>query len=398
MNQVQIRTLVAVDAHVDAQTVEALVAAEPGLIVTGVIDNADDWAARDTIPADVLVVACDAGSDGAAALVAEESQRRPDRPIIVLAGNTPNGFLRTVLEAGADDLIVIPGFVVGTGQLAFAIQKAATRKATPQMTSADLGELICVLGPKGGVGKTVTATNLAVALAEEGCRTAIVDLDLQFGDVGLALGLPPERSIYDLVTSGGTLDADKLEAFLVHHSSGARVLLAPMRPDQAASITHDFLSVLFNVLRASYEYVIVDTPAGFTPEVIAAVDAASAVCLVGTLDAPSLKNVKIGAETLNLMGYPAERIRLVLNRADTNVGVTHSDVVSVLGRAPDVLIPSHRDVVRAVNVGEPITLSGRRTEAAKAFRALAQMSMQRRAAKQPPAVAPTRRPKLLGRS
>ncbi len=97
--------------------------------------------------------------------------------------------------------------------------------------------MITVLGPKGGTGKTVTSSNLAVALALEDRSSVLVDLDLQFGDVGLALGLEPTKTIYDLATSGGTLDGDKVESFLAHHPSGARALLAPLRPDQAAAIT-----------------------------------------------------------------------------------------------------------------------------------------------------------------
>jgi pilus assembly protein CpaE len=94
--------------------------------------------------------------------------------------------------------------------------------------------------------------------------------------------------------------------------------------------------------------------------------------MVGTLDAPSLKSTKLGLETLELMGYDMKRVRLVLNRADSNVGVTHNDVLAILGRPPDVLVPSHRDVTRSVNEGVPVVLSQRRSEAAKAFRALAQ--------------------------
>jgi pilus assembly protein CpaE len=127
------------------------------------------------------------------------------------------------------------------------------------------------------------------------------------------------------------------------------------------------------VLRGSYDYVILDTPPGFTPEVIASIDASSHVCMVGMLDALSLKNTKLGLETLELMGYDAQRVRLVLNRADSSVGITHNDVLSILGRPPDVLVPSHRDITRSVNEGTPIVLSHKRAEAAKAFRALAQL-------------------------
>jgi pilus assembly protein CpaE len=124
---------------------------------------------------------------------------------------------------------------------------------------------------------------------------------------------------------------------------------------------------------ASYDFVVVDTPPGFTPEVIATIDASSSICVIGMLDAPSLKNTKLGIETLDLMGYPLDRVRFVLNRADTSVGISHADVVSVLGRAPDVLIPSQREIVRSINAGEPIVIASPRSEPARAFKALADL-------------------------
>jgi pilus assembly protein CpaE len=160
---------------------------------------------------------------------------------------------------------------------------------------------------------------------------------------------------------------------MAEHSSGAHVMLAPIRPDQAASITVDFLRELYPVLTSSYDYVVVDTPPGFTPEVIATIDSSTTICVVGMLDTPSLKNTKLGIETLELMGYPLGRVRFVLNRADTSVGISHADVVAVLGRAPDVLVPSQREIVRSVNAGEPIVASSPRSEPARAFKALAEL-------------------------
>ena len=107
--------------------------------------------------------------------------------------------------------------------------------------------LIAILGPKGGTGKTLIATNLAVALAQRDANVVLVDLDLQFGDVGLALGLSPERTIYDLVKAGGSLDHEKLDRHLIRHSSGVKVLIAPTRPDQASAVSVDFLRDVYAV-------------------------------------------------------------------------------------------------------------------------------------------------------
>ena len=198
----------------------------------------------------------------------------------------------------------------------------------------------------------------------------VVDVDLQFGDVGLALGLRPERTMYDLSVAGGTLDAEKVDDYLAHHQSGLRVLIAPSRPDQASSVTVDLLLELYPILRDEYDYVIVDTPPGFTPEVIATIDVSTDVCMVGTLDTLSLKNTRLGLETLTLMGYPEANVSLVLNRAQTKVGISADDVAQVAGRVPDVLVPSDRDIPRSVNEGLPVALSHPKSDAAKAFAAL----------------------------
>jgi pilus assembly protein CpaE len=184
-------------------------------------------------------------------------------------------------------------------------------------------------------------------------------------------------TMYDLVQSGGSLDADKLNAYTMPHESGVRVLVAPTRPDQASSIGPEFLREVYPLLRATSDFVVLDSSPGFTPEVISAIDASTYVCMIGTLDTLSLKNTRLGLETLELMGYDPERIVLVLNRAGSRVGIDDDDVLSVVGRRPDVRVPSDVEVPRAVNEGVPIVIAKPDSSAAKAFRALADQFLQR---------------------
>src|SRR5207248_2252209 len=166
------------------------------------------------------------------------------------------------------------------------------------------------------------STNLSAALAAAGKRVTVMDLDLQFGDLALCMGVRPETTIYDLASSPGSLDAEKLDAYLVPHESGARVLVAPTRPDQASIITVEFLREVYVILREISDFVVVDTSPGFSAEVIAAIDASSHACMLGMLDTLSLKNTRLGLETLELMGYEADKIVLVLNRAASRVGIS----------------------------------------------------------------------------
>ena len=365
-----LRTLVAVDSGLDTHELTNIVTSDGDISVVGVVDGMDEaWRTLQDSSCDVLVVASLGYSERALALIDSSVRQDSHRPVLVLGKESPSGFVRRIFEAGADDILMLPQT---PEQVRFSINKLVARKSrVRQETKGSQGRLICVLGPKGGSGKTLVSANLGVALAEAGQSVAIIDLDLQFGDVALCLGLGPERTFYDLALAGGTLDAQKLDAYLMTHSSGVRVLLAPTRPDQASSVSVELIRDVYASLRSTVDVVIVDTPPGFTAEVIATIDAATDLIIVGMLDALSLKNTKLGLETLELMGCDPSTIKMVLNRAQSQVGITQSDVATVLGRQPDVFIPSDREIPRAVNEGVPITLAKPVSETAAAFRQLA---------------------------
>jgi pilus assembly protein CpaE len=371
----RIHALVAVDAGLDGHSIQSVLPDGNGIEVVGIINGLDEsWRTLQETATDLLIVACEGYSDRALYFIDAAVKQQPERPVVVLTTGSPNGFVRRVFESGADDIVTLPE---APDRIGFALEKAVARRRGAAVASGiALAPMICILGPKGGTGKTLVSSNLGVALAAGGDQAVLVDLDLQFGDIGLALGLRPDKTIYDLARSGGSLDAEKLDAYLVRHASGLKVLLAPTRPDQASAVTVDFLRDVFTTLRSVADYVVVDTPPGFTPEVIAAIDASSHVCMVGMLDSLSLKNTKLGLETLELMGYDTGRISLLLNRADTRVGITHEDVEAIIGRAPDVLVPSDRQIPISVNDGIPIVARDERSEPARAFRKLAEKYVQ----------------------
>jgi len=367
-----IRALIALDSGVDRDGVHAALPPESDIHIVGLVEGLEEsWSALQATSTDILVVVCAGYSDRVLFFVAGAVKDRPERPVVVVCESSPDGFVRRVFDAGADDMITLPE---SPDRVRFALEKAVARKqGVAAANGVALATMICVLGPKGGTGKTATSCNLAVSLAAGGQRVVLVDLDLQFGDVGLSLGLTPEKTIYDLAKSAGSLDAGKLEDYLIPHPSGVRVLMGPTRPDQAAAISVDFLRDVYAMLRSANDFVIVDTPPGFTPEVIASIDSSSHVCMVGMLDSLSLKNTKLGLETLELMGYESERIRFLLNRADTHVGITRDEVVAIVGRVPDVLVPSDRDIPSMLSEGSPIVTARTRSEAARAFRSLAEL-------------------------
>jgi len=381
-----VKALLTVEPGVDADEIRESLPEDPDFSIVAVETSAEDTIkALEQNAVDVLLVACEGYSDRALLLLDAVGRQQPDVNVVVLGHGSPNGFLRRAFEAGADDIVMLPAT---REHVRFEIQKLIARKQgseTP-IGGAD-SRLVCVLGPKGGTGKTLTATNLAVCLAQRGQRVALVDLDLQFGDVALCLGLPPERTVYDLAQSPGALDYDKLDAFLATHSSGVRTLIAPRRPDQASAVGAELLREVYGIVRASFDWVVVDTPPGFTAEVITSIDSSSDVVMVGMLDSLSLKNTKLGLETLELMKYDPDHIFLLLNRAHSRVGISQSDVEAVLGRTPDIFIPSDREIPRTVNEGIPIVVARPQSEPAEAFGRLADLLAGPSAVEEPVAVA-----------
>ena len=390
-----IRALVALESGVNPEAVRAALPPDDIEVVEWL-----EGAAKRTgeTTADLAIVACSANSGSAISMIERAAKLVSGKPVVVLQleGAHSNGYMHQVFAAGADDIIVLPET---PEHIRHALQKAIARKrGSIHADGAAPASLVCLLGPKGGTGKTVTACNLSVALAEKGQRVSLVDLDLQFGDVGLGLNLKPEQSIYALARAGGTLDAEKVDDYLIEHESGVRVLLAPFRPDQAGAIQPEFIVEVLALLRSVSDFVVVDTPAGFSRDVIAAVDSSTDICVIGTLDMFSLKDTKLGLETLTRMGYADDSIRVILNRSDSHVGIGKNDVAWILGREPDLLIPSDRDIPRSVTKGNPIVSAQPRSAAAKAFRALADLYVNaptREAADAPSPAAPPRVRKTL---
>ena len=388
-----IRAVVAVEG-LDAFDVQRTLPDDPSFQLLGMTEGVDETIrALQAQDADILVIACQGREDDRSLQIIDGAHRiAPDVPIIVLSAASPNGFLRRAFEVGAADMAMFPQT---KEQLRFAMSKAIARR--PGLGAGDgdrrEGRLICVLGPKGGTGKTLTSTNLATALELAGQNVLVIDLDQQVGDVALCLGLPPEKTMYDLAVSGGSLDEGKLTDYVMTHPTGVDILLAPARPDQASAITIELLRDILVIARQQYDHVIADTPPGFTAEVIATIDASSDLVMVGTLDSLSLKNTKLGLETLSLMDYDESKIQLVLNRADTRVGISQHDVVSVLGREPDIYIPSDREIPRAVNEGVPIVLSRPQSFAAAGFHELAALFVTAEAAAEHPVAARPEQPK-----
>src|SRR6184192_2462418 len=291
-------------------------------------------------------------------------------PIVLLASNGSPAFLEEALEHDVADVLLLPQL---TDNVVFAIRKAGHVGKRLNGSDKRHGRLVTVFSPKGGTGKTVTATNLGVSLAKHwGKRTLLLDLDLQFGDAAIMLGIEPDKTIYDLVTAPGELDSEKLAGYTTRHASGLDVLPAPLRPEDAELVTEAKLARLLEVARESYDVIVVDTSPFFHGPMLATLDRTDELLLLCGLDVPTIKNVRLSLQTLELLSFPEERIRVVLNRANSKVGMSKKEVEGALDVQMSFEVPSDRAVPISVNRGNPAVLADGNSEFAGAIKRLAQ--------------------------
>jgi pilus assembly protein CpaE len=296
----------------------------------------------------------------------------PSAAIIMMSVQGEADYLRRSMLAGAREFLVKP---FSADELTTSIRKVREREVekhsravaragadAPERAPArrdQHGTVVTVFSPKGGVGRSTIAVNLAAAAAQEGRRVALVDGSLQFGDIGVMLNLDPrQRSMADLVPEIAAGVPESLETVLVHHESGVDVLLAPPTPETAELVTPAYMRGVLERLRSDHDLVIVDTQPILNDMVLTILDVANVILAVLTLEITNIRNLRVFLEVARQLGYDDGRIRLVLNRADSSLGIRVADVERSLGRKVDNSIVSDgRSVVYALNRGVPFVIS-----------------------------------------
>lgn len=233
------------------------------------------------------------------------------------------------------------------------------------------GKIITVFSPKGGVGKTTVAVNLAIALSDRGTsKVCLVDLDLAFGDVAITLQVIPDHTIVEAVEAEEHLDFSLLETLMTQHEH-LSILAAPTHPEAKARISASFVRRVLRILREQFDYTVVDTTPAFDEHVLATFEETDECILIATLDVPTVKNVKVAVETLDNLGVVQSQRHLLLNRADDEVGLTGQVVEGLLKMKVATALPTALAVATATNNGRPIVLSQPNHPVSKALIALA---------------------------
>ncbi len=316
---------------------------------------------------------------GAAVALADTMRvMRPTLGVILVRDAIDTSVLAEALRSGMREVVPLED-LAGIGlavQRARSLHEALTNAMPGPASPVDNGKVITVFSAKGGVGKTTIATNLAVALADGGAEVCIVDLDLSFGDVAIALQIFPTRTIADTVAMQANLDSQGLDHLLTNYREGVYALAAPVGPDAKDAISAQLVGEILRLLRERFAYIVVDTPPAFDDQVLTAFDESDLIVLIATPDIPALKNLKIACETINLLNIPREKLRVVLNRADSRVGVSPDEVAASLQMAITTSIPSSRDVPGSVNRGELLFLSDARHPVSQSIRGMAKEAIQ----------------------
>jgi pilus assembly protein CpaE len=337
----------------------------------------------------------------ALALAGALQQGTPDVSVLLVRRQESGELIRQALKVGVKDVLSSASDENAVrAAAARAIEIARTLRGrlgggapTDPGGGRAPGRVVTVFSSKGGCGKTFLSTNLAVALSRNGAEVALVDLDLHFGDVAIMLHLFPSHTIYDAAQSPG-LDALTLKSFLTRHDSGIWTLVAPTEPTIADTINPATIASILKLLRSAFDYVVIDTPPAFSEPVLGAFDESDWLVMLATLDVPSVKNLKLTLQTMELLHFPKNRIRVVVNRADSKVGLRLPDVEKLLSSSVDATIPSSRSVPLSVNKGSPIMLEEPKGPVAESIRRVAALVAEG----QPPSRTKKQRRSLFARS
>jgi pilus assembly protein CpaE len=326
---------------------------------------------EDEGPFDVLVAGPSLGTRSGLARLEVIRQELPGMSLILAFSRRPEASLRDIVRAGAVDVLQLPA---DDEDLQLSLERALDirRRLPSEARPAPVvqpalpipegpAKIFTVSSATGGCGKTFYATNLAYFLAHHtGKRVCIVDLDLQFGEISTALRLRPRYTIYDVLNRDDTAEEDLLthiEEYLVMHETGVHVLAAPKDPAEADRISPPDVTRIVEAIRDRFDYVIIDTPAQLSEIVLAAFDLSEVLYSMATLDLPSVRNMSVFLATLEKLKIPADGIKLILNKAESDVGIDVAQIEKLFPQGFMSILPYAKEVSRSINLGVPVMAS-----------------------------------------
>ena len=368
-----IKVLVVDDIAATSEYVTRLLSFESEMNVVGTAVNGED-ALRLAHQLHPDIVLMDINMPGLDGIETTERLTRevPGAATVMMSIQAEGDYLRRSMLAGARGYLVKP---FKADELVEAIRKVHARRVESnghlvavgpgmqqQADSGQPGRVIALFSPKGGAGTTTVAVNLAAAMVNMGKRVALVDADLQFGDVAVFLNLDPTKASFaDVVAEISQDNPDAIEGALVRHNSGLSVLLSPPTPDTAELVTPAHMRTVLTRLSKTFEVVVVDCASYLNDATLAVLDMADQIVCPISLDIPAIRSVRVFIDVAERLGYPDDKLKLIINRADTNYGIRLQDVERSVGRKVEhVVVSDSRTAVQALNYGVPFVLGNKR--------------------------------------
>ncbi|MBI3913819.1 MAG: response regulator [Chloroflexi bacterium] len=374
----KIRVLIVDDITETRDNIKKLLYFEDDMEVVGGASSGEEGIEQaEKLSPDIVLM--DINMKGMDGIAASEiiSSKFPHVQVMMMSVQGESDYLRRSMLAGAREFLIKPfsGEDLSTSirrvyQLGAARRANAPAAPPPPTTATPAappppppkgGKIIAVFGTKGGVGSSTIAVNLAVALREETkARVALIDANFEFGDCGVLLNLPTNRTIADLSEPTLDLDEDIVGGTMAGHSSGVKVLLAPLKPEMAELITPALVKQLLEILPKMFDYIVVDVWKSFNESMLTFLDASEQIILISSADIPAIKNAKLFFELSEALGYPPEKTFFVLNKEDGRSGINARDIEASVKHSVRGLIPrDERTTVLAVNRGTPFVTGQR---------------------------------------
>lgn len=333
----------------------------------------------DNLSPDIIIMTLGTTDSDVLSLTERIILNRPHSQVILLTEYLDVDILQSALSVGAHNVIKFPASSKEFGEYIKTVYHNETTRIESlngKQSLSWMSQVITIFGAKGGLGKTTLATNLAVKLAESRKKVALVDLDLQFGDVHIFLDIEPTDTISELAQESSTPTIDVVRSYMTVHSSGVHVLCAPKSPEYAELISPEKVQNILNLLRTYYDYVIIDTPPTFNDTTLTAIEAASIILFVCGLDISILKNSKLSISLLESL-HQMEKAKIIINRASKMASITISDVQKLIPFPIWATLPSdYVTAVTALNRGVPFVISTPKSEISRSISSVASLLLK----------------------
>lgn len=327
--------------------------------------------AKKTEP-DVVIIAIEEPQIRALQTVEALADLLPHSPIIAYSSMRDSAAMRKAVQAGVKDYLASPfkeeDLINSIHTVTAQEERRRARIAGESDDVVSAGTVITVFGAKGGIGKTTISTNLATALVQKTKQSVcLVDLDTRFGDVAILMDIPVERSIADMAMPEEDITRDVLQECIYTHNTGVDILPAPIRPTDWRNVHAGHIERIVNLLTQTHDYVILDTPGTFNDIVARALEMATMVVLVATVDMASLKDTLLAIDMLRSWNFPQEKIKLVLNATNDASNVQPQEVKRMLGRDVYWVIPYDRSISAATQLGMPVVVAKPQSKASESM-------------------------------